>query len=80
MATELYQKKRDHLVESLVAVGLKPVVPKVCPSPTCSRLYIYDIQGSYFIVVDITGVKVPETENLAHEVDHRHDYNVCRYV
>lgn len=61
---EMYQKKRDHLLESLVQAGLKPVVPK----------------GSYFIVVDITGVKVPETENLTHEIDHRHDYNVCRYL
>jgi aspartate/methionine/tyrosine aminotransferase len=61
---ELYQKKRDHLVESLEAVGLKPVVPK----------------GSYFVVADIQDVVVPESETLTHEKDHRHDYNVCRYL
>eukprot|EP00026_Physarum_polycephalum_P006377 Phypoly_transcript_06419.p1 GENE.Phypoly_transcript_06419~~Phypoly_transcript_06419.p1 ORF type:complete len:403 (+),score=46.47 Phypoly_transcript_06419:522-1730(+) len=61
---ELYQKKRDHLVASLAAVGLKPVIPK----------------GSYFVVADINDVVVPETETLTHEPDHRHDYNVCRYL
>jgi len=63
--TDMYQKKRDHLLESLKAAGLRPIVP----------------QGSYFVVADISDVQVPETEDPIHHVkDHRHDFNVCRYL
>jgi len=60
--TDMYQKKRDHLLESLVAAGLRPIVPK----------------GSYFIVVDVSDVQVPDYEGKVK--DHRHDFNVCRYL
>jgi len=59
---DMYQKKRDHLLDSLIAVGLKPIVPK----------------GSYFIVVDITDVELPESET--NPTDRRRDFNVCRYL
>lgn len=50
-------------MESLMAVGLKPIIPK----------------GSYFIVVDISNLQVPDSKSLAtHQIDHRHDFNVCR--
>lgn len=61
---DMYQKKRDHLLESLKAAGLRPIVPK----------------GSYFVVVDISNVKIPESELATHQKDHRHDFNVCRYL
>jgi len=56
------------LLDSLIAAGLKPIVPK----------------GSYFIVADITNVEVPsDIENgttAASQKDHRKDYKVCRYL
>jgi len=62
---DMYQQKRDHLVESLIAAGLKPIIPK----------------GSYFVVADITDIHVPDSKDLIHHViDHRHDFNVCRYL
>eukprot|EP01126_Amoeba_proteus_P062249 TRINITY_DN8431_c0_g3_i3.p1 TRINITY_DN8431_c0_g3~~TRINITY_DN8431_c0_g3_i3.p1 ORF type:complete len:204 (+),score=31.30 TRINITY_DN8431_c0_g3_i3:603-1214(+) len=65
-----YQKKRDFLLNALVDAGFKPLIP----------------QGSYFIVVDISHIKMGDDWGSSPEKSitklylERKDWNFCRWL